>query len=146
MSRSNQGEIGRSITAGSDFLQLSTVGVAPGGLSTWLADELRAAIADGRLPLGSRLPPSRVLAADLQVSRGVVTEAYQRLTEDGHTTAKGRAGTTVVAIPLNTQPAASLPSTRPGGGGARPRGGVREPGHPRVDPHPAAPPALAPTP
>ncbi|GAB2564590.1 PLP-dependent aminotransferase family protein [Kribbella endophytica] len=78
-----------------------------GGLSTWLADQLRAAIADGRLPLGTRLPASRVLAADLQVSRGVVTEAYQRLTEDGHTTAKGRAGTTVVAVPFTTKTSTS---------------------------------------
>jgi GntR family transcriptional regulator/MocR family aminotransferase len=103
VSRSNQGEIGRSITAGSDFLQLSAADVPPGGLSTWLADQLRAAIADGRLPLGTRLPASRVLATDLQVSRGVVTEAYQRLTEDGHTAARGRAGTTVVAVPFTTK-------------------------------------------
>nr|WP_202894326.1 PLP-dependent aminotransferase family protein [Kribbella italica] len=88
-------------------MQLSTAGVAPGGLSTWLADQLRAAIADGRLPLGTRLPASRVLAADLQVSRGVVTEAYQRLTEDGHTTARGRAGTTVVAVPFTTKTSTS---------------------------------------
>ncbi|WP_432944522.1 PLP-dependent aminotransferase family protein [Kribbella sp. CA-253562] len=105
MSRSNPDQIGRSITSGSDFLQLSAADAPPGGLSAWLADQLRAAIADGRLPVGSRLPSTRVLAAELQVSRGVVTEAYQRLTEDGHTTANGRAGTTVVAAPFSTTPA-----------------------------------------
>jgi GntR family transcriptional regulator/MocR family aminotransferase len=35
---------------------------------------IRDSIRGGRLPRGSSLPPSRVLAADLGVSRGVVTE------------------------------------------------------------------------
>ncbi|MEV6283338.1 PLP-dependent aminotransferase family protein [Kribbella sp. NPDC051770] len=114
MSRSNPGEIGRSITAaGSDFLQLSTADVPAGGLSTWLADQLRGAIADGRLPVGTRLPPTRVLAGELQVSRGVVTEAYQRLTEDGHTKARGRAGTTVVAAPFTTNTSVSSVTVPP---------------------------------
>nr|WP_234343432.1 PLP-dependent aminotransferase family protein [Streptomyces sp. NRRL F-5123] len=69
-------------------------------MADWLAAELRRAVSDGRLPLGSRLPATRTLAADLGVSRGVVTEAYRRLAEDGHTTADGRAGTRVVATPL----------------------------------------------
>ena len=102
MNRSNRGDFGRSITAGADFLQLSVEDAPAGGLSDWLAGRLRAAISDGRLPLGSRLPASRVLAAELQVSRGVVTEAYQRLTEDGHIVGQGRAGTVVVATPIST--------------------------------------------
>ena len=51
------------------------------GRTAWLADGLRAAIGDGRLPPGARLPATRVLAGDLGVSRGVVVEAYQRLTD-----------------------------------------------------------------
>jgi GntR family transcriptional regulator/MocR family aminotransferase len=91
----------RSKVSGTDFLQLN-VGEAPaGGMSEWLAQRLREAISDGRLPLGSRLPASRVLAAELQVSRGVVTEAYQRLTEDGHVAGQGRNGTVVVAAPVS---------------------------------------------
>ena len=43
--------------------------------------------------MGSKLPASRTLATELGVSRGVVTEAYQRLAEDGQVTARGRAGT-----------------------------------------------------
>ncbi|MEV6411644.1 PLP-dependent aminotransferase family protein [Kribbella sp. NPDC051718] len=105
MDRSNQRGIGRS-KAGADFLQLRPEEAPPGGLAEWLANELRTAIADGRLTIGSRLPATRQLAAELQVSRGVVTEAYQRLTEDGHTTARGRAGTTVVATPISTAAAA----------------------------------------
>jgi len=101
VNRSNQGEIGRS-KAGADFLQLDPAEAPPRGLSDWLTERLRAAISDGRLPIGSRLPPTRILAADLQVSRGVVTEAYQRLTEDGHVTPQGRAGTVVLAAPIPT--------------------------------------------
>ncbi|HEY0696007.1 MAG TPA: PLP-dependent aminotransferase family protein [Kribbella sp.] len=107
MNRSNHGDFSRSIMVGADFLQLSADN-ATGGLSEWLAQRLRAAISDGSLPLGSRLPASRVLASDLQVSRGVVTEAYQRLTEDGHVAGRGRNGTIVVAAPIGTAP---LPAT-----------------------------------
>jgi GntR family transcriptional regulator/MocR family aminotransferase len=46
------------------------------------------------------LPPTRQLAAELGLSRGVVTEAYRRLAEDGHVAGRGRAGTTVVAVPV----------------------------------------------
>ncbi|WP_446214564.1 GntR family transcriptional regulator [Micromonospora sp. IBSANI012] len=70
-----------------------------------MAGRLRAAIADGRLPLGGRPPASRVLADELGVSRGVVTEAYQRLAEEGQVAGRGRAGTVVVATPA-TPPAA----------------------------------------
>src|ERR1700748_1214997 len=45
---------------------------------------IREAIRAGRLPRGSSLPPSRVLAADLGVSRGVVVEAYQQLNAEGY--------------------------------------------------------------
>lgn len=103
MNRSNQGALHQS-KGGSDFLQLSAEDAPEGGLSDWLAASLRAAISDGRLPIGSRLPATRVLAADLRVSRGVVTEAYQRLTEDGHIVGRGRAGTVVVAIPHTPKP------------------------------------------
>lgn len=82
-----------------DFLQLDTGDAPRGGLSDWLAREVRSAIADGRLPVGSTLPATRTLAGDLRVSRGVVTEAYRRLTEDGHVEGRGRGGTVVVAVP-----------------------------------------------
>ncbi|MGW7019410.1 aminotransferase class I/II-fold pyridoxal phosphate-dependent enzyme [Streptomyces decoyicus] len=92
-----------SAAAGSsDFLQLRIEDAPAGGRSVWLARELRRAIADGRLPVGSRLPATRVLAADLRVSRGVITEAYRRLTEDGQLAGRGRGGTVVVAAPVTT--------------------------------------------
>src|SRR4051794_19530316 len=91
---------GRIEAAGTDFLQLNPADAPPGGLSDWLTGHLRAAISDGRLPVGTRLPSTRTLAADLGISRGVVTESYQRLTEDGHLTGRGRRGTVVLAAPI----------------------------------------------
>ncbi|MFI6582879.1 PLP-dependent aminotransferase family protein [Embleya sp. NPDC050493] len=108
MNRSNGDAVDRSIMLGSDFLQLN-VGDAPiGGLADWLARRLRLAISDGRLPVGSRLPATRVLAGELGVSRGVVTEAYRRLIDDGHVAGRGRGGTVVVAAPVSA-PAARGP-------------------------------------
>ncbi|WFB10733.1 PLP-dependent aminotransferase family protein [Streptomyces sp. LX-29] len=106
MNRSNGRPTDRSITSGpgSDFLQLDVARAPVGGLSDWLARQLRLAVSDGRLPVGSRLPASRVLAAELRVSRGVVTEAYRRLVEDGHAVGRGRNGTVVVAAPLAAPP------------------------------------------
>ncbi len=87
---------------GSDFLQLDIGGAPSGGRADWLAEQLRRAVSDGRLPLGSRLPATRVLAAELHVSRGVVTEAYRRLAEEGRVAGRGRNGTVVVAAPART--------------------------------------------
>ncbi|MFC8101681.1 PLP-dependent aminotransferase family protein [Streptomyces sp. NPDC057363] len=99
MNRSNPHPSDQSIVSGSDFLQLNIDDAPTGGRSDWLAQQLRLAISDHRLPVGSRLPATRVLAGELRVSRGVVTEAYQRLIEDGHAAGRGRNGTIVVAAP-----------------------------------------------
>ncbi|BCJ62693.1 hypothetical protein Jiend_61150 [Micromonospora endophytica] len=100
--------------AGSDFLHLD-IGQAPrGGRAAWLAERLRRAIADRIVPVGSRLPATRVLAADLGVSRGVVVEAYQRLMEEGQVAGRGRGGTVVVAAPIP-------PPCRTSSGSASPR-------------------------
>lgn len=69
----------------------------------------RSPTASCRLPVGSRLPATRSLAAELGVSRGVVTEAYRRLTEDRHVAGRGHAGTVVVAAP---PPVPARPPTR----------------------------------
>ena len=95
---------------GSDFLQLDRADAPPGGVTDWLTGQLRAAIGDGRLPAGSRMPATRVLAEELRVSRGVVTEAYRRLIEDGQLTGRGRAGTRVVAAPTVVPAAAGAPA------------------------------------
>ncbi|MEV7773564.1 PLP-dependent aminotransferase family protein [Kitasatospora sp. NPDC086791] len=100
MNRSKATVSDRSKETGADFLQLDTADAPPGGLTDWLARRLREAVADGRLPAGSRLPASRVLAADLGVSRGVVTDAYGRLAEEGQLAGRGRGGTVVVGVPV----------------------------------------------
>lgn len=95
---------------GADFLQLDPAGAPPRGLASWLAAEIRAAVADGRLPIDARLPATRALAGELAVSRGVVVEAYQRLVDEG-VLAGHRGGGTVVRAGL-TQPVPAAP-TRP---------------------------------
>ncbi|NUS06523.1 MAG: winged helix-turn-helix transcriptional regulator, partial [Nonomuraea sp.] len=64
-----------------------------------LEDALRAAIRDGRLPPGTRLPSSRALAAELGLARGTVTAAYDQLTEEGHLTTHPGSGTETTATP-----------------------------------------------
>ncbi|MGW5538960.1 MocR-like pyridoxine biosynthesis transcription factor PdxR [Streptomyces sp. NPDC004009] len=95
---------------GSDFLQLDIADAPPGGRTAWLADRLRSAIADGRLPVGTRLPASRVLAEELRVTRGVVTEAYRRLSESGQIAGRGAGGTVVVAAPAPAGSSSALPT------------------------------------
>ncbi|MGW3988690.1 MocR-like pyridoxine biosynthesis transcription factor PdxR [Streptomyces sp. NPDC004830] len=56
---------------------------------------LREAVRSGRLTPGTRLPSSRDLAADLGVSRGLVTEAYEQLTAEGYLRSGRGAGTWV---------------------------------------------------
>ena len=60
---------------------------------------IREAIRAGRLMRGSSLPPTRVLAADLGVSRGVVVEAYQQLTAEGYLASRAGGYTQVAAGP-----------------------------------------------
>lgn len=57
-----------------------------------LAAAVRGLIADGRLPLGVRMPAERELAAALRVSRTTVTAAYRQLRESGHLTSRRGAG------------------------------------------------------
>ncbi len=58
-----------------------------------LAGRLQLLVADGRLPVGARLPPERDLAEALHLSRSTVTAAYRRLREDGWADARQGAGT-----------------------------------------------------
>src|SRR5579862_5460403 len=60
-----------------------------------LEQALRSAIQTGRLAAGSLVPSSRVLAAQLDVSRGLVVNAYAQLIAEGYLTAT-RGSATVV--------------------------------------------------
>jgi GntR family transcriptional regulator/MocR family aminotransferase len=58
---------------------------------------LRAAIRDGQLAPGTRLPSSRDLAGQLGVARGTVTAAYGQLVAEGYLTSRRGSGTSVAA-------------------------------------------------
>lgn len=105
---------------GADFLQLDPASAPPTGLTAWLTDRLRDGVGDGRLAVGDRLPATRVLAQQLGVSRGVVVEAYQRLTDEGVVEGRRGGGTTVRARPLRT-PSGSDPAPGRGRTPATPR-------------------------
>ncbi|GAA0912148.1 PLP-dependent aminotransferase family protein [Virgisporangium ochraceum] len=62
-----------------------------------IAASIRDSIRAGRLRLGASLPPTRTVAADLGVSRGVVVEAYQQLVAEGYLTSRAGGYTQVAA-------------------------------------------------
>jgi GntR family transcriptional regulator/MocR family aminotransferase len=74
-----------------------------GQLRRNLRGALRAAIQEGRLSAGTRLPSSRRLAADLQVSRGVVADTYEQLAAECY----------LDILPRQAPVVATVPSSRP---------------------------------
>jgi GntR family transcriptional regulator/MocR family aminotransferase len=79
-----------------------------GSLRRNLRSALREAIQDGRLGAGTRLPSTRRLASDLQVSRGVVADTYDQLAAEGYLAVAPRQAPLVVAVapptPLTAEP------------------------------------------
>lgn len=61
-----------------------------------LAEALRQALADGRLPSGTRLPSERDLTERLGVSRTTVTRAYTELREQGYVVTRRGSGSVLV--------------------------------------------------
>ncbi|REK86901.1 PLP-dependent aminotransferase family protein [Streptomyces inhibens] len=94
-------------------LLLPTASAPPRRRGRILQEALRDAVRSGRLAPGTRLPSGRALAADLGVSRGLVTEAYEQLTAEGYLHSRRGAGTwvggavraTVPPRPTDTPPA-----------------------------------------
>lgn len=60
-----------------------------------IVEQVVAAIHDGHLVPGEKLPPVRQLAADLGVAPNTVAKAYRQLEEEGHVETRGRGGTLV---------------------------------------------------
>jgi GntR family transcriptional regulator/MocR family aminotransferase len=89
-----------------------------GDRTTRIYRQLREAILDGRLRAGDRLPPTRELASRLEVARGTVAVAYERLTAEGFAVARVGAGT-FVSSSVAGEPVART-RTAPGGA-VRPR-------------------------
>ncbi|MGH3379649.1 MAG: PLP-dependent aminotransferase family protein [Actinoallomurus sp.] len=82
------------------------------GLRAGLEHALREAVRDGRLAPGTPLPSSRVLAQDLRVARGTVTQAYDQLVAEGWLTSRPRSGVRVAERPcVPSAPAVPAPPT-----------------------------------
>lgn len=66
-------------------------------LGHWLYSQLHAAILDGRLKPGARIPSTRNLAHQYRLSRGTVATAFDALKTEGYLEAQVGAGTFVAA-------------------------------------------------
>jgi GntR family transcriptional regulator/MocR family aminotransferase len=75
---------------------------SPTPLAVQLAEELRAAAGDGRLRSGDRLPSTRALATQLNVSRTVTAAAYEQLHAEGWIAGRHGSGTYVTTAPPGT--------------------------------------------
>ena len=64
----------------------------PRGEAQGLADAIRGLVVDGRLAVRTRIPSERALAPVLNLSRGTVSRAYDRLREDGYLVSARGAG------------------------------------------------------
>lgn len=84
-----------------------------GRLAAQIAGGLRAAVRSGRLTAGTRLPSSRELARDLDVSRGVVVTAYEQLTAEGFLVARRGDGTRVAPTARPVADRAAAPAGSP---------------------------------
>src|SRR3954465_8980914 len=85
----------------------------------WLYTELRAAILDGRLKPGARMPSTRSLGMQYSVSRGTVVAAFDQLQAEGYTRTEVGSGTYVASgvpdgfLSATRQPAAlALPTSK----------------------------------
>jgi GntR family transcriptional regulator / MocR family aminotransferase len=88
----------------------------PAPLAVQISAQLEAAVTDGVLRAGDRLPSSRDLASSLGVSRTVVTNAYARLFAEGWLEGRHGSGTYVAdvaappaVLPVSPHRAAPLP-------------------------------------
>ena len=106
----------------------------PRSLRVQLERGLRQSIARGSLPPGTALPPSRVLAAELDVSRSLVVGAYEQLVIEGYLEARQGSGTRVRAQGLRGNGTGDgSADDEPNGAGPAPAtrdGGIRRSGLP----------------
>jgi GntR family transcriptional regulator / MocR family aminotransferase len=81
---------------------------------TALYQQLRAAILDGRLKPGLRLPSTRGLAATYAVSRNTAVAAYDLLLSEGYLSARRGSGTSIAdSLPQAMHAGADLSVARP---------------------------------
>ncbi len=88
----------RSRTSSSVELLVTLRREIPTPIHRQLEHELRDAVRAGRLRAGSVLPSTRQLADQLDVSRGVVVEAYEQLVAEGYLTSRPGRATQVASV------------------------------------------------
>jgi GntR family transcriptional regulator/MocR family aminotransferase len=115
-------------------LHLETSSGSGAGRRSGLERALRDAIRSGRLAPHARLPSTRALAADLGLSRGTVSAAFDQLVAEGFLTVRRGSGTTVSELPQWPSPAGQ---ERPATAERVPRHDLR-PGRPDVSQFPVA--------
>lgn len=97
-------------------LHLDVEGTPGRSLRARVEHALREAVRDGRLVPGTRLPSTRALCAELEVSRGVVVDAYAQLAAEGYLQTRRGGGTTVASAVSRARPgaraAADLPKVK----------------------------------
>lgn len=103
------------------LLTLDRTDAAAEGLTRQIYAQLRAAILEGRLRAGDRLPPTRDLARDLGVARLTVATAFEWLTAEGYVYGRVGAGTFVASIFDTQHEDAVSPVDRPAPVEERPR-------------------------
>ncbi|MCA1223699.1 PLP-dependent aminotransferase family protein [Streptomyces sp. 8L] len=104
-------------------------------------DALREAVRTGRLAPGTRLPPSRALAADLSIARNTVADAYAELAAEGWLTARQGSGTRVAPRTAPRRVVGQSAGAPPPPPAARPGAGARfdlRPGSPTLASFPRA--------
>ncbi|HSV61529.1 MAG TPA: PLP-dependent aminotransferase family protein [Variovorax sp.] len=85
-------------------------------LHSQVFEQIRKAITLGQLAKGARLPPSRQLALELQVSRNTVVLVYEQLLAEGYATGRVGAGTYIATVlPEDRQPRREAPPSGPTG-------------------------------
>ena len=72
-------------------------------LANQVYEQLRDSIESGRLAAGVQLPPSRLLAAQLGLSRKTISDTYSRLTYENYLVGKIGSGTFVNTLSRTTQ-------------------------------------------
>jgi GntR family transcriptional regulator/MocR family aminotransferase len=115
-------------------LPLAADRAGPAPLTAQIVGQLRAAMTDGQLAAGERLPSTRALAATLGISRTVVTGAYAQLFAEGWTEGRHGSGTYVADGASTASGGASRAGAdgravhAPAGRGRQPAEGAAPPG------------------
>lgn len=90
-------------------------------MTAQLTTQLRSLILQGKLPGGEKLPPTRLLAQELNLARNVVIQTYEQLLAEGYLVSRVGAGTYVADLTgLRPDRSALFPSCPAGGAGASP--------------------------